>query len=364
MYELTTSGGQVDTLQGRINFAARRHLFSAGVEWEREALDNGGLTRAAAGDSGYRTQVNQRTSAVFAEDRWNLLNDRLQVTASGRYSHFNLSRPEASGDIPAYLRGEVPGPPDAWTGDLAMSYRAGSTRFRAHVGNAFRAPSLYERYGTGYFGDAFIPYGDPRLTPERAVGGDAGIDRYFGQTLRVSATYFYTELRSVIAFDFSGLINQTTDPFGRTSGYFSTAGGIARGIEIEAQAAFWKGFRVTGAYPHTRTQERRQVAAGTLKTPRIFEHTFTAAASQTWRRLTLTGNFLGSPEFLGVISSRAVYWPGPKRLDATAGWRLFNGEKGRPEIFVRAENLLNQRYYEDGFRTPRRWAVGGLRVWF
>jgi len=240
-----------------------------------------------------------------------------------------------------------------------------NTKLRAHVGNAFRAPSLYERYGTGFFGGTFTPYGDPRLAPERSMGGDAGIDQYIaGRRLRVSATYFYTSLRSVVGFDFSGLVNRTTDPFGRSSGYYSTNGGLARGVEVETQAALWRGFQITGAYTHTRTLERRMIAAGTLKTPRIYEHTVAIAASQTLRRVTLTANFLGSPEFIGVISGRAVSWAGPRRLDATASYKLKIGERFKPELFGRVENMLGQNYYEDGFRTPGRWAVAGLRLSF
>ncbi|MDX1980731.1 MAG: TonB-dependent receptor, partial [Bryobacteraceae bacterium] len=261
----------------------------------------------------------------------------------------------------------LPGPPNAFTGDVSVMYRiAGSnTKLRAHIGSAYRAPSLYERYGTGFFGGAFIPYGDPRLSPERSLGGDAGVDQYLGRRrVRLSATYFYTHLRSVIGFDFTGLINRTTDPFGRSSGYFNTSGGLARGVELESEAALWKGFQMRGSYTHTRTLERRMIALGTLRTPRIFAHTFTFSGSQTWRRLTFTANFLGSTEFLGVISGRAVAWPGPKRLDATASYTLRGGERLKPELFTRVENLLGQNYYEDGFRTPGRWVVGGLRLSF
>jgi hypothetical protein len=194
---------------------------------------------------------------------------------------------------------------------------------------------------------------------------DAGVDQYFAaRRLRASATYFYTELRSVIGFDFSGLINRTTDPFGRSSGYFSTSGGLARGVELETQATLWRGFLVSGSYTHTRTLERRPIAAGTLKTPRILEHTVAFVASQSWHRWMFSTNFLGSPEYIGVISGRAVMWPGPRRLDGSVSYRLTSRERIKPEFFVRAENLLNQTYYEDGFRTPGRWVVGGLRFSF
>lgn len=367
--ETSTFNGRIDTVQGRLNWVSRRHVVSGGAEWEREAFDNGGLTltQPSLPPSSFRAQVTQRSVAAFAEDRWQLLNSRLQLTVSGRAQRFDLSRPQLSGDLPAYLSTGTPGPPSAFTGDASAMYRIDrtNTKLRAHFGNAFRAPSLFERYGTGFSGGAFLPYGDPRLSPERSYGGDAGIDQYFGQRrARFSATYFYTQLHSVIAFDSSGLINRTTDLFGRTSGYFSTQGGLARGVELEGQAALWKGFQLTGSYTHTRTLERRQIAAGTLRTPRIYAHTIAFAGSQTWRNLTLTGNFLGSPDYVGILSSRAIVWPGPRRVDATAAYRVKLAERFAPELFGRSENLLNQRYYEDGFRTPRRWIVGGLRISF
>ena len=366
--EVTNQNGRVDTIQGRLNWVSGRHIVSGGAEWEREAFDNGGRSRGLtpAEDSAYLSRVSQRSLAGFVEDRWRLLNDRLQVTFSGRVQRFDLSRPRVSGDLPAYLSAPVSDPAAAFTGDVSVMYRfnATNTKLRAHIGNAYRAPSLYERFGTAYFGGEFLPYGDPRLLPERSVGGDAGIDQYFGnRRARLSATYFYTQLRSVIGFDFSGLINRTTDPFGRTSGYYSTDGGLARGVEVEGQFALWTGFQVTGSYTHTRTLERRSIAAGTLLTPRIFTHMVTLSGSQTWRRFTATANLLAAPEYLGVISGRAVAWPGPRRLDATASYRLAF-EKLRPELFGRVENVLGQRYFEDGFQTPRRWAVAGLRLSF
>jgi hypothetical protein len=121
---------------------------------------------------------------------------------------------------------------------------------------------------------------------------------------------------------------------------------------------------LTASYTHTRTLERRPVAAGTLLTPRIFPHTFSATATQTWKRLTLTASFLGASEYFGVISGRATAWPGPRRLDASASYRLLAGERLKSDLYVRGENLLNQLYYEDGFRVPRAWGVAGLRFTF
>jgi len=365
----STFKGRTDTLQARVNWTARRHIFSGGYEFEREFFDNGGtsLNPAPAPASSYRAQVSQLSNSVFAEDRLRFLQSRLQLTFSGRIQQFALRHPTLTGGLAQYLNTADPNAPNAYTGDTAVMYRIDrtNTKLRAHIGNAYRAPSLYERYGTSFFAGAFTPYGDPRLSSERSIGMDAGVDQYIaGRRARVSATYFYTELRSVIGFDFTGLINRTTDPFGRSSGYFSTSGGLARGVEVEGQTTLWRGFNLTGSYTHTRTLERRPVAAGTLKTPRILENTVSIVASQTWHRWVISTNFFGSPEFIGVISGRAILWPGPRRLDGALSYRITNGERLKPEFFVRAENMLNQTYHEDGFRTPRRWVVGGLRLSF
>ncbi|MBL8234712.1 MAG: TonB-dependent receptor [Bryobacterales bacterium] len=371
-WEVSNFDGRIDTMQARWNYSGLRHILSGGYEFEREAFDNSGASRVQPGigtgtETFNRARVSQLSNALFVEDRLRLLGSKLQVTLSGRAQTFNLRAPVLTGGTPAYLGAPVPNPPNAFTGDAAVMYRfeKSNTKLRAHVGNAYRAPSLYERYGTGFFGGSFAPYGDPRLTPERSVGGDAGIDQYIaGRRARISATYFYTQLETVIGFDFTGIVNRTTDPFGRGSGYFNTNGGLARGVELETQAALWRGFQVTGAYTHTRTLERRAVALGTLLTPRIFAHTVTLNASQTWRRWTATMNFLGAPEFIGVISGRAVAWEGPKRLDTVVSYRLPLAERLRSELFWRAENLLAQRYFEDGFRTPGRWMLAGLRLSF
>lgn len=358
--EVNSYDARIDTLQARLNYAGNIHLFSAGAEWERESFLNTGRSLST-----YTAQIAQRSAALFAEHRIRLLQSKLQLTFSGRFQDFRLSHPKVSGSLPGYLTAPIPNPPRALTGDIAAAYRFAktNTKLRSHIGNAYRAPSLYERYGTGFFAGFFTPYGDPRLSPERATGFDAGIDQYFAaRRLRLSATYFYTQLRSVIGFDFSGLINRVSDPFGRSSGYFNTAGGLSRGVEVEGQAALWRGFNLSASYTHTNTLERRPVAQGTLRTPRIYPNAYAINATQTLKKLTLTANYFHAPTFQGVIFGRAINWEGPRRLDATASYKLNLSDKFQHELFVRAENLLNQNYFEDGYRTPRFYALTGLRL--
>jgi iron complex outermembrane receptor protein len=124
-------------------------------------------------------------------------------------------------------------PPTAYTGDGSIVYllRQSNTKFRAHVGNSFRAPSAFERYGGG----SGFYYGDPRLASERAVAFDGGLDQWLlASKLRVAATFFYTNLQETVTFANSLSVS---DPFGRFFGYANGGGGIARGFELSAHVS-------------------------------------------------------------------------------------------------------------------------------
>src|SRR5205823_5545784 len=100
-------------------------------------------------------------------------------------------------------------------------------------------------------------YGDPSLKPEQSIAADAGIDQsLLNNKLRLSATYFYTHLQRVIGFDFSGLINPATDPFGRFVGYLNTSGGLARGVEFNSDWALNRALTISGSYTYTDARER------------------------------------------------------------------------------------------------------------
>jgi outer membrane receptor protein involved in Fe transport len=51
-------------------------------------------------------------------------------------------------------------------------------------------------------------------------------------------------------------------------------------------------------------------------------------------------------------------------VNAGASYRLPLGEFRAVRFFVRGENLMNQEYFENGFRTPGRTANGGIQFEF
>ncbi|HEV2764157.1 MAG TPA: TonB-dependent receptor plug domain-containing protein, partial [Pyrinomonadaceae bacterium] len=142
--------GRVHTLNARTDFRLGRHNFvTAGYEFEHEDFENRAL--AASPSDNFSLGVSQRSHAVFVQDQLRLLEDRLQLSAAFRAQFFSLGRPriEPSAGAP-YAGLDFEAPPDAYTGDGSVAYlfRSTGTKLRAHVGNGYRAPSLYERFGT------------------------------------------------------------------------------------------------------------------------------------------------------------------------------------------------------------------------
>lgn len=372
--------GRIDTVQARADYLLGSHqLLSGGYEFEQEHYlnvstdQNPDPTQRAY----YRTDARQRSHAVFAQEQVTMLNRRLQVLLSGRFTSASLEQPSFVGGAAPYANLVLPSPPDAYTGDASLSYffQHTLTKLRAHTGNSFRLPSIYERFGGYFYGGAYFPFGDPRLSPERAISTDFGFDQYlFHQLLKVSGTYFYSHLQQVIGFlDFPpGYV----DPYGRTGGYYNTGGGIARGVELSGDFHPSRNTSVFASYTYTNALDRTsQYYTGTgvdpLQSPRILPNLVTIVATQQFGSHVDGGmDFEAGSDYLyplyglSPLSSNAFRFAGPRQLGVSAGYTIGLHEKASARFYLRMSNALDQNFYEDGFRTPGRWAVGGVRFSF
>src|SRR5262249_35831070 len=241
--------GDIDT----INVQATGQLadwfaLTGGYEFEREGYFDT-QTNNLPGTRLFteHTSIGENSHAGYFAGRLSLANRRLQIMFSGRGQNFQLANPQFqyTGIASPYSSARLADPSAALTGDVSAAYLmpATNTKIRAHFGNAYRAPSLFERFGGGFSnnpvnGDTvFTPFGDPRLSPDRYNSVDGGVDQYlFRNRVRFGLTYFYTRVVSITAFDSSGVVRPATDPFGRTSGYINGSGGISRGVEFAAEA--------------------------------------------------------------------------------------------------------------------------------
>jgi len=364
--------GRIDTAQARTDlWLNRASLLSAGYEWEREDyLSRSRDTAPPPATLNYQASAVQRSHAGFVHSQNRLLADRLQVSLSARGQHFDLDSPAFRGAPPVYAGLVFQSPPNATTLDASAAWfqaRTG-TKLRAHAGNGYRAPSLFERFGASFFSGAFTPQGDPRLRPDRSFSLDFGIDQYlFRRRLRLSATQFYTDLREVIIFDTSGFIIPATDPFRRNGGYMNTGGGIARGMEVSAETALPRRARVFASYTYANSDQRRSTVRDNdfFQTPFISSHQFTAVATvPVTTRFDITADAWIVSKHPTILSRRAFLFDGARKVDLVGNYTIPVSDKTTARVFLKVSNVFDSTYFENGFRTPGAWAIGGLAFRF
>ena len=171
--------------------------------------------------------------------------------------------------------------------------------------------------------------------------------------VQLSATYFYTRLNEVIAFDSSGLINQFTDPLGRNGGYRNTGGGLARGVEFRSDIAATQSLQLSVAYTYTDARQATPLAPGVWQTYEVPRHQYSAFATQRFTsRLVGYFGYAGSSSYLDPVSGRAFRFNGPSRVQTAISYRRPLSEFSAARFYFKADNVFNQTYFENGYRTP------------
>jgi vitamin B12 transporter len=185
----------------------------------------------------------------------------------------------------------------------------GGTRLRANVGRASKLASFTALASPKALG------GNPNLKPERAVGGEIGIERTLRSLkLDAGATLFRQEYRDLIDFDFASF------------GYVNRARVRSQGAEL-----------------HLRWTPRSQL---------------TADASATWiDAKDLDGSpLLQQPHWLG--SARLTWQPSSRlslRLDCRAVSRYYDTEYPAPERdFVAGNGVFG---FAGSWRVERAWTL-------
>ena len=110
------------------------------------------------------------------------------------------------------------------TGRVSAAFTLNSTtRVRVGAGSAFKAPSFFENFASGFTA------GNPDLKPERSQSAEVGIETFLGDgALALNVTAYAQHFRNVIQY--SG-----TPPKAGAPNYYNVAGANANGAEIEAR---------------------------------------------------------------------------------------------------------------------------------
>ena len=360
--------GQTHTFQARTDHRLGVYnQVTLGYEYEDEKYFNFN-TDESPSPAESTIDIDQASHALFAQNQIRLLQGALNVSLSGRVQFFDLGSPRFSGTQNPYDDTEVGTPASAYTGDASVAYfvRGSQTKLRAHAGNSFRAPSLYERFGGTFssFSGGFNYWGDPRLNPERAISVDGGIDQWlFGSKLRMSGTLFYTNLQETVMFDFANF--PANDIFGRFGGYRNAGGGIARGVEFSTQVSPTSRTGIQAAYTYTNSDSRTPtIGADYFQIPGLSKHVYTMTATQ-WiaKRFNVTFDlFAASGYILSPFGARGrrMLFDGPVKADVVFRYDLPVADQRTLELYVKVENVFDNDIYEDGFGAPGAWAIGGI----
>src|SRR6185437_12748413 len=243
------------------------------------------------------TTDRQRTFAIFGQDQISLFDDRLQLSFGVRGQFFRIR----AADRPGVLSGVNAEKSITGDGSVAYFFRSTNTKLRAHVGNGFRAVSLFERFGAGLFpGLGLHRFGDPTLRAEQSISVDGGVDQRFARDRAlIGVTYFYTHQPRVIDFQSFFVV----DPLGlgRFSGYENRPGGFSRGVETYLEAAPFRGADWRASYTFTNS-DRFVKGVGLQQEYAIAKHLLAVILNQRYRAwlfsfdLNHTGSFI-QPSF-------------------------------------------------------------------
>ena len=230
---------------------------------------------------------------------------------------------------------------------IAPSFLIGetATRLKASYGTGFKAPSLSQLF-VSY--PAFNFFANPRLTPERSKGYDAGVEQsLLDGRLRFGATYFHNDITDLITTN-AGFTSLENRPSATTEG-------------VESFAAFALTPWLTLRGDHTYTQARdNETGWALLRRPK-----HKASAAAIWQvdgdtALTLSALYVGSRvDGNRDFSVQRLNAPGYAVVNVFASYQL----TGRATAFARIENLLDRRYEDPtGFQRPGVGALVGIRV--
>lgn len=322
-------------------------IFTAGVQLEQEDERTESQSVFGTFQSASIFQASRRNTGVYGQ-LLSRLSDAVVLTAGAR-SDDN----ERFGKFDTYRVGG--------------SWRViGGTHLRASTGTAFREPSFFENYATGYV------TGNKGLLPERSATSELGLRQtLFGERVSVGVTQFNQRFRNMI--DYTGSTNACG------ASYCNVARAEANGREFEVRVLPILRFALDANLTHLET---RVLEPGFDTTTGGLYH----RNEQLIRRPTTTWNagaaYVGARGSVDLrvmhVGSRAdrdfvpfpalpVVDPAYTRTDLGADLPLRAPGSGvkAVDLTLRVENLFDATYQSVfKYRSPRRTMFAGARVTF
>ena len=240
-------------------------------------------------------------------------------------------------------------------GDVPFTWRLGgvldvpeiATHFHAAYGTAFRAPSLFDRFGIDSFG--FV--GNPNLKPESAQGWEVGFTTTIGAT-SFGATYFNEQVNNLIVaqtFPVDTAVN--------------VGSAHLQGVEVELslQVANWLTLQASYTYTDAQNADTGSLLLRRPLNAAALDATITPLPGLTIApELLITGAF---QDFLvdngGNATGTIISSPHGTIANITVTYDV----APHVQLFVNGRNLFYSRFEPvNGYQTPGPSVLAGVRL--
>ena len=240
-------------------------------------------------------------------------------------------------------------------GDQPFTWRLGAvldvpeilTRFKAAYGTAFRAPSLFDRFGVNSFGYV----GNPNLKPESAQGWEAGFTTTVG-IASFSVTYFNEQIQNLIVAVFTPVDTAV-----------NVGSAHIQGVETEftLQATRWLALDVSYTYTDTQNADLGTQLTRRPRSAAAFNATITPLPGLSIApELLFTGAF---PDFLVDNNGNSTGNIVSNRQGMLFNLAVTYDVAPHVQLFANGRNLFYSRWEPvNGYQTPGPSFFAGVRV--
>jgi vitamin B12 transporter len=238
--------------------------------------------------------------------------------------------------------------PFTWRLGAVLDVPEVASRFKAAYGTAFRAPSLFDRFGV----DSFGYVGNPNLKPESAQGWEIGFTTTLSLGVSFGATYFNEQVQNLIV----AVLTPVDTAVNVGSAHI-------QGVETELNLRPARWFAVQASYTFTDAQNA-DTGSRLLRRPQntaAFNATITPLPGLNIApELLVTGAF---QDFLvdngGNATGTIVSTPQGVIVNLTVTYDV----APRVQLFTNARNLFYSRFEPvNGYQTPGPSVLAGVRV--
>ncbi len=340
------SGGQVvsdsEETDGAVTSAdteGTRDFAEASVDYEPSAWGPFSASAITLGAGLAREKANIAATSFFdAIAKREDLSSAFVIAQSDVGAHWSVSASARVDDYEAF------GAHGSYS--LGAAARLGAVRVFGAYATAFKAPSLAQRFGAGFFTIA-----NPDLEPEEARNWELGADWRVSEGVDLGASYFRNRIRHLIEYDFATLSNVN---IGRAA---------IDGAEIFAQAHPTTNLALSARYAWTDARDD-DTGAALLRRP---EHSVRLEAD--WRpsaraRVIASWRYVGERSDVtydddGFFVSSQGQVDAYGLLDIVATYSLGAGL----EAFARVTNLGDEEYEQPAaFAGAPRAGLIGVRA--